>query len=691
MFTGAKIPPSGSTLGLTTPKGPTGSAVRAPSVLSTEKQERLEALRNERLRIMQAQASLMARPRSVGRSASGTPFGRPLATPPPIAMANVEEIDKLKSEIRQLKINEELSREKIRDLEAALREGGSSSADEEIVRQLKQQLAKERERIAALSSEKQRLEEELRGLKVDKFRAEQLEHEVKVLRNQLADAGSWKEDRDDLTRTIDTLKKENEAARNQYKSEKSQRLVLAARIEELEKELKDSMDTSRQSFAKRPTVLAEETVGVIAFKGPSPRHVSTDVSPRASVKLPIETRKPEVKRVESFVDPFAAGETDEYLETPQKEISNIIEPKTNETSFLDVEQRGSAKKLLSTKEASGADLASIFGSASPDMKPESARPLPLDEKMDSMWGGQETETTEEWNQVPETFQEEIPSGLGHTGFHHEPAHNQGHAAHNQGHGGFHHEHAHNHMPGAHAGFNQAATSHSNWGHEMPKQAQPQQSWQQSAPATNQWYQPAVQQTTAPMIQTHLHPTMKQTIPGRPSPASSPKEAPVVIPQQAQLPQQTHPAFGRPQQPFGGPFGAQPQQQPASRVGPSQPLQQPPAQQPPQQAFGVHPPQQQPHHPQQFQQPPVASRPQFQQQPGAQQPQFHQQPSMMQQQHQFQQPQLSQSAPFHQQHHQQPPAQQFGSQPHQAQVPHNPFGATQQPQFRQPQPSGPFRY
>jgi hypothetical protein len=579
--------------------------------------------------------------------------------------ANVAEIDKLKSEIRQLKINEELSREKIRELEAALREGGSSAADEEIVHQLKLQLSKERERIAALSSEKHRLEEELRGLKVDKFRAEQLEHEVKVLRHQLAEAGSWKEDREGLSRTIDTLKKENEAVRNQYKSEKSQRLVLAARIEELEKELKDSMDMSRQSFAKRPTMLAEETVGVIAFKGPSPRHVSTDVSPRASVKLPgIEARKAEVKRVESFVDPFAAGEMEEYLETPQKDISNIIEPKTNETSFLDVEQRGSAKKLLSTKEASGADLASIFGSASPDMKPEIAKCI--DDKLDTMWGGKETEETEEWNQVPDTFQ--VAGTTGQVGlyqdgnFHHE---------HHQGLGNGHHEVV-RHQETTHA--------HSNWGQEMPVQ----QSWQQPTGNTNEWYQPAVQQTAAPVIQTHMHPTMKQTIPGRPSPSSSPKEAPVVIPQQPLQPQQTHPAFGRPQQSFGAPFGAQQQQQPATRLGSAPQMFQPSqVQQNGQQSFGVHP--------QQFQQPPVASRPQFQQQPVVQQPQFHQQPPIMQQQHQFQQPRMSQPAPFHLQHNQQPPAQQFGNQPHQSQVPHNPFGATQPPQFRQPQPSGTFRY
>jgi hypothetical protein len=399
MYGGVQAP----SLGLTTPKGPVGSAaIRAPSTaLSATKQERLEALRNERLRIMQAQASLLARPRSVGRSAAGTPFGQRLtASPGPLHM---EELERLKTEIRQLKINEELSKEKIRDLEAALKQIDEKPSDE-LVR-LRQQLSREKERVFTLSSEKQRLEQELQEAKIDKFRTEQLENEVKALKHQVRESTHWREEKDGLNKQIEAYRKEAEQARNQFKTEKSQRLVLAARVEQLEKDLRDvaSENIVPPTFERRPTVLAAETVGVIAWKGElSTRNdAGTDYSPKNNHSDEPST----IRKVESYIDPFAAGE-DEYIGTPEKHqpAPPVFEDRrTSEISFVDVEQRGSAKKTTGDEVSkptgsTNPDIASIFGPASPERKPVA---LPFEQQQpDQDWGGEQHQIPSSWQQGP---------------------------------------------------------------------------------------------------------------------------------------------------------------------------------------------------------------------------------------------------------------------------------------------------
>ena len=356
--------------GLTTPKGP--AAVRAPSsALSASKQERLEALRNERLRIMQAQASLLARPRSVGRSAAGTPFGRSLASPPPSqATVHLEEIEKLKSEIRQLKINEELAKEKIAELEAALRrhraEDGSTNDE---INRLKQQLTREKDRVFTLATEKQRLEEELQETKIEKFRNEQLENEVKALKHQVTEAGHWKEERESLKQVIETIKKDGEIVRNQYKTEKSQRLVLAAKVEQLEKELR---------FDRRPTVLAAETIGVVTWKGPSPKHVATEVSPHSdatsSVTLPgIDSRRPQPTREASGehlneptarrIQPTREASGEHLIETSTRRAQPVREASGEHLI------ESSSRRIQPTRETSGEHI----------IEPSTRRPQPVRE------------------------------------------------------------------------------------------------------------------------------------------------------------------------------------------------------------------------------------------------------------------------------------------------------------------------
>jgi hypothetical protein len=682
-------------IGLTTPKGPASAAVRAPSVgLSASKQERLEALRNERLRIMQAQASLLARPRSVGRSAAGTPFGRSLASPPPTqTTVHLEEIEKLKTEIRQLKINEEIAKERIRELEAALR--SDTSTGEEVAK-LKQQLAREKDRVFTLATEKQRLEEELQESKIDKFRTEQLENEVKALKHQAKEAVHWKEERENLTKQLETMKKDNEVVRNQYKTEKSQRLVLAAKVEQLEKDLRDS------TFERRPTILASETVGVIAWKGSSPksefrlpgveartasqsnhRQQDEDVSPRplsssshrsstraiprleelepkkGSVYYDLvgagEPRSPNVRhvagaatrfsslvdpsaeerseisprqshsprptnlagtvrkvasfvdpfaagegeassprmnsagavrKVASFVDPFAAGEADEFMETPARNTFKTNGRKASEQSFIDVEQRGSARKgNFSEPTGSAPNIASIFGSASNE---EPMGPT------DSGWGENQLEEEPkwqepEWNQVQQqpswnqpteqvqqlgwnqrTEQAQQPGwdqrteqvqqpGWSHRNEQSQPTQwNQGHEQQQQT--------QWNHppeQPQQSQWSSQPTQQQVQWNTPQSQQGQwnsqrqaPAAQWNQTAPV---WqasgpspksqqplpYQPVVQQPP-PAPVSHAHPIMKQTIPGRPSPLNSPKAPPAMYQSQPQVPQQMHPAFARTQ-------------------------------------------------------------------------------------------------------------------------------------------------
>jgi hypothetical protein len=705
MYIGSPAPTS---FGLTTPKGPVGtSAVRAPSAApSASKQERLEALRHERLRIMQAQASLLARPRSVARSSAGTPFTRPQASPGPS-----EEIDKLKSEIRQLKINEEMSEERVKELETALSKIQQPSEEND---RLRQQLAREKEKVFALMAEKQRLEEEVQSMKVDKFRTEQLESEVRALKVQIKESGSWREERDRLNKESDSVRKELEMARNQYKTEKSQRLVLAAKIEQLEKDLRDAENVKIETvpFERRPTVLAAETVGVIAWKGPSPRNMATDYSPK-SVTLPgiasktvriqesprsvvrapelafpdpvtdlegpfggkpdtrppvktesfidpfaagdepfdnqdsqepfgppdaIEEEKPfsdlksgesmpfrsqdilppPVKKVESFIDPFAAGES-EYMGTPQREVSIQREP----TSFIDVEDRGSAKKM------SGPDIASIFGPSSP--KP--AKPVEPEWESNGWNLGSGPQEMGNPFQSEEVFSQQGRQPFGQQGL--APVHSTGSSNQHQfgqpmmpQHSqqspfvqqGYHQPTVQGQSPrGSAQAFgshlpSQGVRSQSHMGQynqppsqfaQQPQQVQfnqpahqqvqfnpptQQQSPQFNPPSQQQAYhQPAfTQQATGPFQNNyqqpqpaHIHPVMKQTIPGRPSPGSSPKEAPAQFGQtfasqphaafsrnlsnqqpvgygSQPLPQASHAAFGTHQQPQGqpGPYGQQ---------------------------------------------------------------------------------------------------------------------------------------
>ena len=273
-----------SSAGLVTPRN--SAAVRAPSTsLSSSKQERLDALRNERLRIMQAQASLMARPRSVARSSAVTP-----AVSLPVVADSV--VEKLKDELRQARISEDLLREKNAET-----------------------LAKEKERVFVLASEKQKLEMEMRDLKMEKFRSEQLATEADALRHQLKESQNWKGEKESFVKQIEALKKDNDLLKHQVKNEKSQRLILAASLEQVQKELHDATRSSILSSVpsvpeRRPTMLDSETIQIFS-------HSHSDLQRG-------------VERVSSAQD----------LQTA--------------VSFIDIEQRGSAKK------GEDEDIAALF-------------------------------------------------------------------------------------------------------------------------------------------------------------------------------------------------------------------------------------------------------------------------------------------------------------------------------------------
>ena len=348
----------GGGFGLVTPKGT--SAVRAPSALSAAKQDRLDALRSERMRIMQAQASLMARPRSVNRSAAGTPFGRTLASPAPN-----EELDRLKAEIRQLKINEELAKERISGLEKALDQAQASAAvptDTSAVDKLKQQLAREKERVFSLATEKQKLEEELHAVRLDRFRSEQLENEVRVLK---ANAAKWEADRELMSKQLETLRKEHDALRNQYKTEKSQRLVMAASLEQLERDLVDaSRVSSIAPIERRPTMLEPETIRVFQLSAQvpasaalgEPGNASSVIAERGDSTRLAERMGERAESPKMSLPGVSArtsnGPFDENT-TPTKPLE---QRRVSETSFVDVEQRGSARKMSVDMDATTANV-----------------------------------------------------------------------------------------------------------------------------------------------------------------------------------------------------------------------------------------------------------------------------------------------------------------------------------------------
>jgi hypothetical protein len=216
----------------------------------------------------------MARPRSVARSNAGTPS----------MLLQTDEIERMKEELKQSRINEDLTREKNAQL-----------------------LSKEK----VLVSEKLKLEQEVQVLKLEKFKSEQIAGEVDALRHQMREGDNWKSEKDRMVKELQALRKEKESLRQQLKSEKSQRLVLAASLEQVQKELHDATSTANNN---RSSILSSV---------PS-------VPERRPTMLDSET-------IQIFAHEQEEDEDDLFIETPAVVV-------TRTTSFIDVEQRGSARK-----------------------------------------------------------------------------------------------------------------------------------------------------------------------------------------------------------------------------------------------------------------------------------------------------------------------------------------------------------
>lgn len=624
--------PPAASIGLTTPRGPAGAAVRAPSAaLSASKQERLEALRNERLRIMQMQSSILSRP----RTAMGTTPGRSIATPPPLMFRNTpmkemgnenvnstaafEEISRLKDEIRQLKINEELARERMQELESAVaraqeeknriqrelkaNERPSVNADE--VAKLKQQLTREKDRVFVLCTEKQKLEEEVHDLKIERFSAEKTLAEIEVLKARLEDAGDWDNVKASLEAEVETLRRDNDTFKRDLKNEKSQRLVLLARIEELEKQVRDQkriIDSTPVSEG----VTGFKRISVVSSIPPADDHMDDT---RAEFFAP-ENEPPKIS-LPGIIPAASRHSQDELSSTSPRLAAQPITPPpmSNKSSarhdqhwypeqpaapsfYDDVEKRGSAKKdyidekaptdvgdlfgggsvsaEVGSTEAQAGDIGDLFGNSPPKQKDTWGAASSTDDWMsssqpqqstdqwgastpyqetppDNQWGAQQS-----WNQQPQ----KQPSPKSQPWSQTQPPVQQW-----------------NHVPQAvqvqqptHQ-WNQPVqqpqpAAQQQWNQQW--QAAPQQvqqpSWNQPQPAQQQtWNQPAPASQPHPLVR-------PGGIPARSPASSSPSATPGLAahqPMPAHAPM--HPAFGGHRSPAGRPGTASPQVYPQQQV------------------------------------------------------------------------------------------------------------------------------
>ena len=378
--------------GLTTPRS---VPVRAPSSsLSAAKQERLETLRSERLKIMQMQTSILSR----ARSTAGTP--RSIATPPPMLFRTAPaqsvdngEVDRLHGEIRQLKINEELTRERVAALEAEVRRVESDkerlskqlsdshisakppAGSEEAIDKLKQQLAREKDRVFVLCTEKQKLEEEVQDLRVERFNAQKLAAEVDALKHQLGESSDWHSEKANLVSEVDALRQANETLSRQAKTEKSQRLVLQAKLEQMQKELDDSSRAEHKRAStvssipplidRRMTVDSEAIKEMTAASVKAPITLPGVISTSNSafeIATPPSQKNRTGDASNRRVDEAAGDWYNQQTSVDEEPLAVKASP-----SFVDVEQRGSAKKPMVQEEGSSASLADMFSEQSSDV------------------------------------------------------------------------------------------------------------------------------------------------------------------------------------------------------------------------------------------------------------------------------------------------------------------------------------
>jgi predicted nucleic acid-binding Zn-ribbon protein len=411
-------------------KTPTNASVRASSV-SAAKQERLEALRSERHRIMQMQTTILSRPRSVAGTPQApvrSPAMGPRANPQPLVFqthssvpqdsqgpsnALAFEIEQLKQEISRLKLEVDRYRTmqskdhgRIKELETDLdmisserdrlqeqhqkdtaSRGSDSRRFAEIqnelsllrdrsnpetleklnqeIKNLRAAISREKDRVFVLMTEKQQLEEQLNDVRTTQFKAEQVQSELVSLRVQVSEFSEWKTERSSLVSQIESLKGENESLTKQLRSEKSQRLVLAARVDELQKFMENAetvIGTCDSNLSQRGSVVSS-IPPLNEADIPTRRNtmeVSESFAPTRVVLPGVETRSmktPEKQPVslDLFSPPETGGDQSKRSTSLQYQPT-LIASRPPESSFVDIEQRGSAKKLDESSQRLGSLL-----------------------------------------------------------------------------------------------------------------------------------------------------------------------------------------------------------------------------------------------------------------------------------------------------------------------------------------------
>jgi hypothetical protein len=280
-------------------------------------------------------------------------------------------------------------------------------------------------------TEKQKLEADLHELKTEKFKNDQLKSEIVSLRNQIGDDGGWRSEKLHLQSEIEKLMKENENLTRSLRNEKSQRLILVSRVEELERNLEtaDTMiggrgvsSTSSEQVADGASVKSQRGSVVSSIpdvRGPETRRDTLDLMMSDDARIPTTShRAPETLRpletapATRLVLPGFEGpgiRKSSLDSTPRKlheQPTIAVQQPPPEVSFIDVEQRGSAKTdsfnalfgneedhpAPSTQEAaSPRDVADIFGASNVG---SSAAP---DGLTDDTWGNS-------WGQQPQQQQ-----------------------------------------------------------------------------------------------------------------------------------------------------------------------------------------------------------------------------------------------------------------------------------------------
>ena len=216
-----------------------------------------------------------------------------------------------------------------------------------------------------LMTEKQQLEEQLNDVRTNQFRTDQVESEVVSLRFQVSEFGEWKSEKASLLAQLESLKADNDSVTRQLRSEKSQRLVLAARVDELQKYMENAdtiIGTYESNVSQRGSLISSiPTTNEADIPTRRNTMESGSFTPTRVVLPGIETRTVDSLRTPDAIASIdllpppvtGGGESKRSLQYQPTLVATAQPDKT----FVDIEERGSAKKLNESSER----LGSLFG------------------------------------------------------------------------------------------------------------------------------------------------------------------------------------------------------------------------------------------------------------------------------------------------------------------------------------------